>query len=299
MPTDPVAGRTRTVDPVTSEQDDQWAGERVARWLRQAEGLERQLAPVSEVLFAAAALQPGERVLDVGCGTGPTTRQAAALVGPTGGVTGLDISGEMLDAAASVPTAADAGSIDWLVADAVTWSPPEPTYDVVLSRFGVMFFSEPATAFANLAEATHGGGRLALAVWQWRPASDLFEVPLATVLTVRERHGLGAPDGLDPEGGPFSLGDVPATTALLEGSGWSAVTATPHRLVLPFGGGLGPDAAAEAAADFGPTRLALDGLDPAVRAEATATIAEVFGDHLDDAGHVALGGSILILTASR
>lgn len=285
--------------PSSEPEDDAWAGDRVARWIRQSEGLERQLAPVSQVLFAAAALRPGERVLDVGCGTGPTTRQAAALVGPTGAVTGLDVAAGMLEAAATLPVTSTAAPIDWVVADAVTWSPPAPAHDVVLSRFGVMFFSDPAAAFANLAEATVPGGRLALAVWQWRDASDLFAVPLAAALAVRERHGAGPVDGLDPEGGPFSLGDVPATTALLEGSGWSGVTAVPHRLALPFAGGLAPGAAAAAAADFGPTRLALEGLDAPVRAEAVAAIEEALAGHVDDDGHVVLDGRVFVVTATR
>src|SRR4051812_19646648 len=163
------------------DQASHWDGDRVARWLRQAAGVEGQLAPVSDVLFAAARLQPGESVLDVGCGTGPTTYAAAAAVGPTGHVCGLDISGEMLAAAASAPPAdadpAASAPIEWLEADPVAWSPPGPDRDVVLSRFGVMFFSDPAAAFANLARATRAGGRLAFACWQRRDESDLFRVP--------------------------------------------------------------------------------------------------------------------------
>jgi len=289
---------------MSEPEDDAWAGERVARWLRQAEGLERQLAPVSEVLLAAAGLAPGERVLDVGCGAGPTTREAAVAVGPTGVVTGLDVSAEMLEAAASVPAGAGAAPIDWVVADAVGWSPPGPTYDVVISRFGVMFFSDPQTAFANLAAATRPDGRLALAVWQRRDASDLFAVPLRAALDARRAAGVGDTPAMPADGGPddegpFSLGDVTATTGLLEGAGWSSVAAAPHRLSLLFGGGLAPDAAAAAATDFGPTRVALDGLDGDVREAAVAGIARAFADHVDGAGHVVLDGSIFVVTATR
>jgi SAM-dependent methyltransferase len=285
-------------------EDDLWAGERVARWLRQAEGLERQLAPVSEALFATAALAPGERVLDVGCGTGPTTRQAAATVGPDGAVTGLDVSPAMLDAAASVPVPEPAAPIEWVTADAVTWSPPAGAHDAVISRFGVMFFSDPLTAFANLAEATRPGGRLAVAVWDRRDESDLFAVPLHAALAVRSAAGVGDTDSMPADGGPDDVGasslcDVAATAALLERAGWSDAGATHHRLALPFGGGLDPRAGAEAAADFGPTRLALDGLDDDVRAAAVDAIATAFEAHLDDDGHVVLGGSILVLTATR
>lgn len=283
----------------STSTDDAWQGERVERWLRQAPGLERQLAPVSDVLFGRAALQPGERVLDVGCGTGPTTRTAASLVGSAGSVTGLDVSADMLAAAAMVPVEHASGALDWVVADAVGWNGPAGVFDAVISRFGVMFFSDPSVAFANLARATRSSGRLTVAVWARRTESDLFELPLQSVLAVRRAHGLADPAGLAPDGGPFSLSDNEATATLLQGAGWHDVASTTHRLPLPFGGGLGAEDAADAAADFGPTRLALDGLDDDSRAEAADTITAALADHLDSAGHVVLDGTVVIHTAHR
>src|SRR5262249_13867713 len=154
--------------------------ERVERWIRQAPGLERQLAPVSDLLLEAARLRAGESVLDVGCGTGPTTIAAARMVGPRGRVGGLDVAGAMLGAAATAASRAggDAAPIEWIEADAVTWTPDGPPRDVVISRFGVMFFSDPGAAFANLARATRANGRLAFASWQRRDDSATFAVPL-------------------------------------------------------------------------------------------------------------------------
>jgi SAM-dependent methyltransferase len=284
----------------TPTPDDDWSGgDRAARWLRQSAGLERQLAPVSDLLFAAAALQPGERVLDVGCGTGPTTRHAAVAVGSGGAVTGLDVAGGLLEAAASVPVDGDAAGIEWVEADAVSWTPPADGFDVVISRFGVMFFSDPAAAFANLAAATRPGGRLAVAVWAHRHHSPLFEVPLQAVLDVRRAHGLGEPAGLAPDGGPFSLGDVAATGALLVGAGWSDVDTREHDIDLLMAGGLDPEAAAAASTDFGPTRLALADLDADLEREAVAAVADRYGDHVDDHGRVVLAGRVIVVTARR
>ncbi len=282
-----------------SPNDDAWVGERADRWLRQASGLERQLSPVSALLFEAAALQPGERVLDVGCGTGPTTRDAASRVGASGAVTGLDIAAGMLESAAATPAPEGAAPIDWRNADAVEWEPTPDTYDVVLSRFGVMFFSDPSRAFANLATAVRHGGRLAIAVWSHRDLSPLFEVPLAAALEVRRARGLADPDGLPRDGGPFSLGDIDATRATLHDAGWSSVEARVHDIDLVLGGGQDPVTAAAASTDFGTTRVALANLDPAIRDEAIAAIAERYEDHLDDEGRVVLAGRVIIITARR
>jgi SAM-dependent methyltransferase len=283
---------------VTDEADDRWVGERVARWIRQSALLERQLAPVSEVLFERAALRRGERVLDVGCGTGPTTREAATRVGPSGSVTGIDVSAEMLEAAAGIAVEGPAAPLDWIAADVSTWSPPGPSYDVVLSRFGVMFFDDPPSAFGALASAALPGGRLAMAVWGHRDESELFAVPLTATLGVLAARGIAAPP-LPPDWGPFSLYDPAFTTALLEASGWTAVVVTEHRLALPFSGGLAPPEAAVAALDFGPTRLVASELDDDGRAAATAALEQVLAEHVDGAGHVVLDGLVRVVTARR
>ena len=117
-----------------------WDEARAAWWLAGAEEREKQLRPVSDALFARAALQPGENVLDVGVGSGPTTWQAWDAVHPSGSVTGVDISSSMIAAARQRVPVAD---IEWIVADAATLAFTPGHYDAVISRFGVMFFADP------------------------------------------------------------------------------------------------------------------------------------------------------------
>jgi SAM-dependent methyltransferase len=285
---------------------EQWSGERVERWLRQAAGLERQLAPVSDLLFAAARLAPGEAVLDVGCGAGPTTVAAARLVGPTGRVRGVDVSDRMLEAAAaSVAGLEGIAPVDFVEADVVTWDPDEAAYDAVISRFGVMFFSDPPAAFATLARAARAGGRLAFASWQRRDDSPVFAVPLHAAVEVLRARGVKATGGgidLDvfiatDDDGPFSLHDPAAVTDLLEHAGWRDVAVEPHVCPLPFAGGTTPAAAAEAALDFGPTRMVLTGLDDDLVGAAQEAIGEAFAAHVDGNGQVALAGAINLVTA--
>jgi len=274
-----------------------WDAERVARWLRLSEGLERQLAPVSDLLFDAAALAPGEAVLDVGCGHGPTTRVAARAVGPGGAVTGVDLAQGMLDAAAGIDAGPDAAPLTWIAADVVTWEPPAARFDVVLSRFGVMFFDDPAAAFANLAAAARPGGRLAIATWGRRDEAEIFDLPYQVSRRVALDAGETPPE-VPLDGGPYSLSDPDRLRALLADAGWSEVAVARHDLVLPYAGGVAPEAAAAEALVLGPARYVVDAL-PHLRDQVVHALAGAFASHLDADGHVALGGRVLVTTAHR
>lgn len=285
------------MDERTAPSEWAWSGERVQRWLQQAAGLEVQHAPVTELLFAAAAIATGETVLDVGCGTGPTTRRAAAAAGPAGAVDGLDIAPAMLEAAAREPVTDQSAPLTWLAEDVVGWDAPVARYDLVMSRFGVMFFTRPAAAMATLATATRPGGRFAAAVWARRERSPLFDVSLRAAVDVLAARGV-EPEIPDPTAGPSSWHDADEVTALLTDAGWQDVAVTPHELQLPFAGGLDAAAAARAALDFGPTQRMLAGVDPELVAVAADAIGTAFAEHEVD-GHVVLGATVQIVTARR
>jgi protein-tyrosine-phosphatase/SAM-dependent methyltransferase len=278
-------------------ESEQWQGERATRWIAMSDAIEGQLGPVSDVLFAAAGLRPGERVLDVGCGTGPTTRHAATLVAPGGSVVAADVSAEMIAAASSRPVPESAAPIEWITADVQSWSSDGKPFDVVLSRFGVMFFADAAAAFANLHALAAAGGRLCVSVWAPRPASPLFQLVLDATLAELRARGV-EPAVTAEDWGPFSLGDAPRVVAMLEDAGWRDVAWTPHRLAFPIGGGLGPQQAAPIALQVGPTRAVLVDVDGDTIAAVEARVVDVLRDHVDAAGHVVLDGSIGIVTAT-
>lgn len=273
-----------------------WEGERVARWLAQAQGIDRQLAPVSDVLFAAAALASGQRVLDVGCGHGPTTRRAAHDVGPYGRITGLDISADMIDAAEAVEVSSQSATIDWVAADVTTWESPY-AHDAVISRFGVMFFADPVAAFSSLAAATVPGGRLCMAVWGRRDESELFEVPYQTAAATLTEMGLTF-DAEPSDGGPYSLSDRSHATELLGSAGWEEVGWAPHDISMPVGGGLSPEDAGAVSLEFGPARL-ITPEAPSVREQVTDAIIDAYRGHLNADGHVVLGGRVIVISAVR
>jgi SAM-dependent methyltransferase len=209
-----------------------WRQEDTARWLSVADQRERGLEPVLTVLLEAAGLVPGEHVLDVGCGTGPTTRAAALAVRPGGTVTGLDLAPELVAEAAR---RVQEPEVRWLAGDATEVALPAAHFDAVISRFGVMFFADPVTAFAHLAGATRPGGRLAVAVWPARDEVEQFALPYAAALRALTQTGI-EPDEPDPQRGPFSLGREDEALSLLRAAGWSDVEIHSEEPLLPVAG---------------------------------------------------------------
>jgi len=289
--------------------------ERVRRWIIGARQREGQMVPINAELFAAADLQPGEAVLDVGCGTGTTTTQAARVVGPTGRVTGSDISPVMIDAAREASDvareasdvareasdvareASDVEGITWLVADAETYDFGEAGQDAVISRFGVMFFPDPVAAFANLARATRPGGRLVAAVWQTRDKVPLFEIPYATAAAVLDDLGLEyEPVGIADS--QCSLGSHDRVVAVLGPAGWREIETRPTEQVIYVGGSMSPAEAAAGALDLGPIRGLIEGRPDDVRDQVRVALAAAFQPYFDGTG-VALPGGFMIIIARR
>lgn len=141
---------------------EDWAGEMGARWLVSLDRFEGMIAPIGAALLARAAYQPGERVLDLGCGGGATTLAIAEAVGPDGAALGLDVA-PMLIERASQRAAATGSKARFVCSDAATAALNEPPFDRLFSRFGSMFFETPAAAFTNLRGMLKPGARIDLA----------------------------------------------------------------------------------------------------------------------------------------
>jgi SAM-dependent methyltransferase len=212
-----------------TDMAEYWNGRPAGVWVTEAERFDTMLAPFGRRLLAAAVLEPGERVLDVGCGNGAISLEAARAVGPAGRVTGLDLSAPMLGVARQ--RAEEQGiSVSFVQSDAQTASFDEP-FDVVLSRFGVMFFDDPEVAFANLAKATRPGGRLCFVCWQEMFANEWIAVPAMAMVA----H-VGIPELPEPGApGPFALADAERTRGLLQSARWSEVTVEGHKDPMHMG----------------------------------------------------------------
>lgn len=196
-------------------------------WLEAADGLEASMKDVFQALFAAAELQKGERVLDVGCGTGPTLATASELVGDKGMITGIDIAPPL------AARAKERGlpNVNVVVGDAGTYPFDNAAYDKVIANFGVMFFADNVAGFRNLRSAIKPGGRMAATVWAAPIDNPWFAVPRKIV----DEFVADVPRP-DPAGpGPMRFAKPEGLAAILEEAGWRPDIQTIDLLLRPPG----------------------------------------------------------------
>ena len=188
-----------------------WNGATARFWVEHADRYEALLAPHGEVLLAAAAPRPGERVLDIGCGCGGTTVRAAQAVGPDGGTAlGVDISQVMIDRARSLATDSGIDNVRFEIGDAQTADLGHGRFDLAISRYGLMFFDDPVAALVNIRATVRPGGRLAFVCWAEQARDEHWTV---THEALAPHLGL-APPTTRPAG-PFSLADPAHVRAVL------------------------------------------------------------------------------------
>jgi len=273
-----------------ADQIAYWNGPNGQRWTdRQAEQ-DVLLAPVTEVLIDRTAVRAGERIIDVGCGCGGTSIALAGRVAPTGFVLGVDISGPMLSRARQLAT--KGAPVDFVLADATVYPFDPQNFDLVVSRFGVMFFAEPAISFANLHRALRPSGRMAFACWREPRENPWMMAPLQAIY----QHVPKLPPQGPEDPGPFAFASEERVHRILGDAGFQKIEMEPVALAFDIAIGRGLDAAVQAAMQIGPGSRALDGHPPETRAAAAKSVKEtllpfVRGDT------VALPGSIWIVTA--
>jgi SAM-dependent methyltransferase len=279
------AGHERNADQATY-----WNGPAGQHWTVRQPMQDILLAPVSQVLLDRAVAQPGERILDVGCGCGATTIAFAERVVPDGFVLGIDISAPMLARAREITP--QGLPLDFVLADA-TVHPFDPAgFDLLVSRFGVMFFADPVVSFANLRCALRPSGRVTFVCWREPRYNPWMMTPLQAVYQHVPKMPRPEPD--DP--GPFAFASEDRVHRILEQAGFSDVAMEPHDLSLDIAMGRGLDAAVEGALEIGPASRALDGHPADVRAAAKDSIRDVLVPFVRGES-VPLPASIWIVTA--
>jgi SAM-dependent methyltransferase len=273
-------------------QAEYWNSPATRAWAEQHERQDRATPGLAVATLGVAAPQSGERVLDIGCGSGTTVLALAACVGQGGYVLGADISAASTARASERIAAAGLQHAEAICADVATHPFPASSFDLAFSRCGVMFFEDPRAAFRNVHRAMKPGGRLALAVF--RPASE-NPWPSAPFAAVRHLLPPTPPPGPD-EPGMFSWGDPARVKRILAGAGFHQVSLTPVDLPYQIAGAGGAAEAAEFALLFGPLTRVMPGLPPEQREQIRATLESFFEGHVTPQG-VALPSAFWVVQA--
>ena len=212
------------------DQPTYWNEEGGRRWVENIQRVERMLEPLSGRLLRHAAPQTGERVLDVGCGGGVTSAACASAVSPAGKVLGLDVSAVILAVARERYGAV--GNLSFALGDAATMGLDAAAYDLIVSRFGVMFFADPLAAFANLRPALTTRGRLAFICWRALDENPWMAECVRAAFTILPR-----PEPQPPTApGPYAFADAARLRDILTRSGYAAISIDPLDHLLDLGG---------------------------------------------------------------
>lgn len=270
---------------------DYWNADAGRTWAALQARLDLSLSPVTAALLSLAAPKDGESVLDIGCGSGETT---LALAAATGEAHGVDISRPLLEVARARGDALESPAI-FSEADAATL-PGDGSHDLIISRFGVMFFDDPTAAFANIRGHAAAGARLHFACWRtpkengWTLAPMQALAPLMPPASPQDPHTPG----------PFALADPDRLAAILADAGWQDIDLQRFDFDMLLGEANEAETALEAAVDFslqvGPAAKLLREGGEAMRGAAAAALMDAYAPHVAD-GRVALPGSVWLVSA--
>ena len=284
----------RQLDPesTNSAQIEFWNGEAARKWVDFNPQLDRMLAPLGNLVMERARPQPGEHVLDIGCGCGTTTLDLARAVAPGGAVTGLDISEPMLAVARQRAKGA-AVPVRIVNADAESHDLPRAAYDLMFSRFGVMFFANPKIAFANFHGALKPGGRLAFVCWRALDLNPWVTIPYQAAQPFAPAFELAKTD----EPGQFAFARREWLEDILEHAGFIDRQIDPHETTQRIGAG-DLDACVEVILKLGPVSRLLREAEKSAVPAITAAVRDAVAPYHD--GHcIALPAAVWIVSAGR
>ena len=268
-----------------SAQKAYWNDKAGPSWVAAQERLDAMLAPLSEKALAKAAVKVGERVLDIGCGCGATT---IALAEAGAVAVGVDLSEPMLEHARL--RAKHVNNIEFSVEDAVLYQASE-RFDVLFSRFGVMFFADPVEAFANLHKQLNASGRLAFICWQAPQHNPWMAIPGKAVAEFLPPMD-PPPQPTDP--GPFAFADPDYLKSTLAQAGFKQIELESIEAGMYLGSSL--DEVMEYQKFVGPVARVVSELEGEIQEQAVAAARSAFAEHLTDSG-ITLPGRVWLVSA--
>ena len=287
---------TASAGPGNAQMAQVWDGPAGDHRLRYPDQDDAEVRLHNALFRVATAIVEGERVLDVGCGTGQSTREAGRAA-VSGHVLGIDLSSGMLERARELTSLEGLRNISYERADAQVYPFEPASFDVAISPFGVMFFADPVAAFANVGNALRPGGRIVLMVWQdrdrneWASAIRQALHPGVSTATPAGTGGIAA-NAVDP----FSFGDPETVRAILGDAGFTDVDLTDVHEPVYYG--RDGDAASDFVLGLWSTRTTLQAMDAAAAADASRRVRAMLAAH-DTGSGVFLDSRSWIVTARR
>lgn len=286
-----------TTESPNADQIKFWNGAGGEQWAKNQEAMDANLKPFAEAALQLASAQSGEKALDIGCGCGDTTLFLSDRVGLDGHAAGLDISEPMIARAKERAAAVETMGLPcprFIVGDASAYEFRAASYDLLFSRFGVMFFADPVAAFTNMRGALRSGGRTAFVCWQPMALNDFFLVPTAAALTV-----LPAPEAPVPNApGPFAFGDADRLNMILKDAGFADISIEGLELDMEVGKGRSIEEAGEELVRSGPLGRMVADISDDQRKAVTNAVIEALGAH-SKGGKVHLGTRTWLVSAQN
>ena len=274
-----------------SDQIEFWNSDHGLAWARYADTVDVMFSAITDAVLDAAEVDVGDRVMDLGCGSGGTTLAVAERVTAVGSVTAVDVSGPMIDRAQERADVANLVNVTFVLGDAAIYPFAEGSFDKLISRLGAMFFADPAAAFARLGPALGSGGRVVLGVWRG-PSENLWAMePVAAAKPFLEMPPRPGPE--DP--GPFSFSDPDRVRRVLAGSGWQNIDLAPLDFQIPLGRTM--EDALAFVMEMGPLSAPLGAVTGENRTKAIDAINRVLEENTGADGIVRLAGACWIVTA--
>jgi ubiquinone/menaquinone biosynthesis C-methylase UbiE len=273
-------------------QAEAWNGAEAAHFVDYADRYDRQLEPFTQALLEWARPEPDDMVLDVGCGSGASTRAAATR---SGCVTGIDFSEPLVELARRRTQQARIGNAGFMIADAQTHQFESGTFDLVISQFGVMFFDDPLAAFTNIRRALRAGGRATFVSWQGLAANEWLTLIADAAGQYVELPELG---GLSRGPGMFALARPDDITTLLGAAGFEQVKCHSCTPTIVLGGGGGREESIDLLLGNGMPKGLLGFVEADNRDDVLRTVRSELNDRYVEGIGICLGAAAWVVTAT-
>jgi SAM-dependent methyltransferase len=281
---------------VNSGMRDFWNNAGGRMWVNYQDIIEIGMSPLGINAMDRLGIAPNDRVLDIGCGCGDTTIELARRVGKDGYVLGVDISEMIISSAKKKINLKKQSHVDFKCLDAQNYDFDKTSFDVIFSRFGVMFFDDPIAAFSNLRASLRSNGHIAFVCWQPVTAIEWISLPLEIISRHIEPPPSPPPQPEAPGG--FSFGDANRVERILSSAGYSDINIEPYHSKINIGKSL--DEAQAFLTHIGPAGSILENpeIDSEVRMRFIEDLHNTLKAHQTEKG-VSLGAATWLVTASN